>query len=336
MVKISKIEQDRFDFYFCSLGKGGAAESEIIAVGGRAICLNEDYKIGSIRTFFKVVGLIKRIKPDVVHCSGAEAVFYGVLAARLLKVKMVVAEEIGIPNPSRITENIFRVIYFLAHKAVGESALVCDELSRIYAVSPKKINVIHNFIDCRANDISRKAPTDCLIFLSVSRLEPVKNIEGVLDALGVLRDQGYRFVYRILGDGSDFERLKKIASDLSLSEMVTFYGYVEDPSKHYSDADLFIMNSHSEGFSNSLLEAMSYNIPVISTKVGGAVDIIENAVNGWLINIDDVAMLIDAIKSFYSLSVSERLLIGANGGDHVRSSFSSAGHMMALSSLYAS
>ena len=142
-------------------------------------------------------------------------------------------------------------------------------------------------------------------------------------------------MYHILGDGSDSERLKEVVRDLALSEKVIFHGYVEDTSRHYLDADLFLMNSYSEGFSNSLLEAMNHNIPVISTKVGGAVDVIENEVNGWLVNTDDVPMLIDTLKGFYSLSVPERLMIGKNGGDHVRSSFSSESHMAALSSLYA-
>lgn len=335
MVKLSKVKQDRFDFYFCSIGKGGAAESEIIAIGGKTVCLNESYKIGSIRTFLKVADLIKNIKPDVVHCSGAEAVFYGVLAGRLLKIKIVVAEEIGIPKPSRITARVFKFVYSLAHKAVGESTLVCNELSRVYSVNPDKISVIHNFIDCNTNDTSRDAHSGFVKLLSVCRLEPVKNIEGVLKALSILRDQGYRFVYHILGDGSDSERLKEVVRDLALSEKVIFHGYVEDTSKHYLDADLFLMNSYSEGFSNSLLEAMNHNIPVISTKVGGAVDVIENEVNGWLVNTDDVPMLIDTLKGFYSLSVPERLMIGKNGGDHVRSSFSSESHMAALSSLYA-
>lgn len=335
MVKLSKVEQDRFDFYFCSIGKGGAAESEIIAIGGKTVCLNASYKIGSIRTFFKVAELIKNIKPDVVHCSGAEAVFYGVLAGRFLKVKIVVAEEIGIPKPSRITANVFKFVYSLVHKAVGESALVCNELSRVYAVNPDKINVIHNFIDCGANATSKNRGSNFLKLLSVCRLEPVKNIEGVLEALSVLRNQGYKFSYHILGDGSDFERLKKVVSDLALREKVIFHGYVEDTSRYYLDADLFLMNSHSEGFSNSLLEAMSHNIPVISTKVGGAVDVIENAVNGWLVNTDDVSMLIDTLKDFYRLPVSERLMIGSNGGDRVRSSFSPESHIAALSSLYA-
>lgn len=335
MVKLSKVKQDRFDFYFCSIGKGGAAESEIIAAGGKAVCLNQSYKIGSIRTFLKVASLIKRINPDVLHCSGAEAVFYGVLAGRLLQVKIVVAEEIGIPKPSRFTAGIFKFVYSLAHKAAGESALVCNELSRVYSVNPDKISVIHNFIDCRINDKPRKAGSNCLKLLSVCRLEPVKNIEGVLKALSLLRDQGYRFVYHILGDGGDSENLKEVVRDLDLSETVTFHGYVEDTNRYYLDADLFLMNSYSEGFSNSLLEAMSHDIPVISTKVGGAVDVIENTVNGWLINTDDVSMLIDTLKEFYSLPVSERLMIGKNGGDFVRSSFSPESHMAALSSLYA-
>jgi len=334
MVKLSRIDQSLFDFYFCSIGKGGAAENEIIENGGNAICLNVNHRIGRLGTFLKVVSMIRKIKPDVIHCSGAEAIFYGVLAGRLLNIKNVIAEEIGIPAPSSLTRKVFRLVYALAHKVVGESVVVCEAISRAYCVDQKKLNVVYNFIDCPALVSYNKKKSDCIHLLSVCRLEPIKNLIGVIAALSVLKDEGYNFIYSIVGNGRDFENLSVFARDVGLNKNVIFHGYNPDPSEYYKSADLFIMNSYSEGFSNSLLEAMCFRVPVISTKVGGAVDVLINDINGWLVDVDDVDGLIEALRHIFQLPISERVAVGDRGNDDVRRYFSCQEHTAALSALY--
>ena len=83
MVNLSSIEDKNNDWIYCSLGKGGRAEENILRNGKRAICLKLPHKIPNITTIFKLYKFIKSEGPDVVHTSGEEANFHGVIAAKM-------------------------------------------------------------------------------------------------------------------------------------------------------------------------------------------------------------------------------------------------------------
>ena len=95
--------------------------------------------------------------------------------------------------------------------------------------------------------------------------------------------------------------LKKLCCSLGLAESVEFTGMIRNVTEYLRNADLFVLPSRTEGLSNALLEAMSYGLPCIATKVGGNIEVIGEddsknimlgkfiiARNGLLVNPDDV------------------------------------------------
>jgi len=167
--------------------------------------------------------------------------------------------------------------------------------------------------------------------VSVSRLDPIKNIEDVLLVVKKLVDEGYSISYSIVGDGKHRDVLERIVEQLHIK--VSFEGYQNNPYPFLLNGDLFVLNSFSEGFSNSLIEAMFSGTPSLSTKVGAADEIIEDGINGWLINPADKEELYTKIKHIIALSEKKRREIGCRGKE-VAQNYSLEKHIQQLMVLY--
>jgi len=137
--------------------------------------------------------------------------------------------------------------------------------------------------------------------MTTSRLSKEKGIDILLRAwANVMRqERGPKLI--ILGTGPLERELKSLSESLGVMESVTFLGMVENVMEHVKQADLFVLPSRTEGLSNALLEAMSYGLPCIATKVGGNIELMGEdgdkiieygnfvvANNGLLVNPDDV------------------------------------------------
>lgn len=129
------------------------------------------------------------------------------------------------------------------------------------------------------------AKTRKLIY--VGRLVPGKNIQMVFRAIAKAKAGWY---LQLVGQG-DMESCKKQASEYGIIEQVEFCGFKENPYENTDDVMFCIIPSNYEGFCMVIPEALSHGIPVISTPVGCATEVIKPGVNGYLIGIDDSEML---------------------------------------------
>ncbi|HCI03900.1 MAG: glycosyltransferase family 4 protein [Candidatus Peribacteraceae bacterium] len=131
--------------------------------------------------------------------------------------------------------------------------------------------------------------------LFVGRLEPQKGVDILLQALAKQKD--LRWDLKLVGDGSQKEILKKLSSDLGISDRVHFLGYVPVPDvyKEYAQAEIFCGLSRSEALGNVFLEAQAAGCAVVGTKTGGIPDIVHNGTNGILVKPDNIDMAAEAI-----------------------------------------
>ena len=130
--------------------------------------------------------------------------------------------------------------------------------------------------------------------LWAGQLRPVKGLAYLLEAVKLLIDRGFNVHLTIVGDGEQGDYLRDLASKLGLKHAVEFPGYVPPgPAlKTYFDrADIYVLPSLSEGIPKVLLEAMAAGLPIVATKVGGIPDIIEDGVNGLLVEPGDARAL---------------------------------------------
>lgn len=161
---------------------------------------------------------------------------------------------------------------------------------------------------------------DDIYLITTSRLVIKNAVDDVIRSLPFLPENIY---FIVLGIGEQEEKLRKLASDLSVRDRVKFVGFVDhrDIPIFLSVSDIFIRASRSEGFGNSFIEAMATGLPVIATPVGGIVDFIHDNETGVFVcpdNPKDIALKVLKLLENKSL-MSE---IAENGKNMVVSKYS--------------
>ncbi|MDP8248106.1 MAG: glycosyltransferase family 4 protein [Candidatus Tritonobacter lacicola] len=152
--------------------------------------------------------------------------------------------------------------------------------------------------------------------LFVGEVRPRKGLEYLIEAVAMLKDMD--IFLSIVGDltfESDYyEALRGKARELEIEERVLFLGRVpsEELTAQYRSADIFILSSLLEGFGIVLLEAMSFGLPIIATKAGSIPELVEDGINGFLVDRASSVGLARAIKKLISDPALKKKMSVAN------------------------
>jgi glycosyltransferase involved in cell wall biosynthesis len=178
-----------------------------------------------------------------------------------------------------------------AHAVVVPSAYF-KKLVAGWGVSPERVHVIYNGIELpyRAQDVVRRERH----IISGGRLVPWKGFVFLIELMREL--PGWSL--SIFGDGPERENLARTIAAHGLQDRVTLWGSVEreELCAWYALAELFALNTHFESFSFQIVEAMSFGLPVVATRVGNLGEIIESGVNGFLVEPDNATEFLQAIR----------------------------------------
>ena len=153
----------------------------------------------------------------------------------------------------------------------------------------ERIKVIYNGTDLFKEKID-SSQKEYINLITVGRLAPFKNIDKIILSLIELQSiDSNLYKLTIVGDGPQRKNLEKLVSENRLTEFVTFTGQLEkeELKKYYLEADIYIQASGYEGLPHTLLEAISHNLSIISTPIGGTNEILENNTNGWTVDLVD-------------------------------------------------
>jgi len=134
-----------------------------------------------------------------------------------------------------------------------------------------------------------------VVFLTIGRLVPVKNIVIQIKAMVEVIKKFPEVELWIIGEGPEKNNLEYIINNLELSEKVKLLGWQGDLRKFYSQADVFMLTSNYEGWGLAVIEAAAYGLPIIMTDVGCAGEVIRNRENGIIISVGDVKKLGEAM-----------------------------------------
>ena len=162
----------------------------------------------------------------------------------------------------------------------------------------KKSSVIFNPVAFQSyKGVALESEKDNKI-VSVGRIIKQKNNMMLINAFKTICDDFKNAKLVFYGEGNLKESLGQKVAEMGLGERIIFAGNVKDVISNIKDAKMFVMTSDYEGMPNALLEAMCAGLPVISTKVSGAVDVIKSGENGILVDINDEEALATAMRSF--------------------------------------
>jgi len=154
-----------------------------------------------------------------------------------------------------------------------------------WGVKENRIKVIYNGTKLKNKpDPIDDRPNDYFKFITVSRLAPWKNIDIIIEALNDYKKANQNFIFYIVGSGPEEIKLKKLVNDLDLENFVTFTGQLQKDDLNYylQKSDIYIQASSYEGLPHVILEAMSHNLSIISTPIGGTNEVIQDGKNGWV------------------------------------------------------
>lgn len=132
---------------------------------------------------------------------------------------------------------------------------------------------------------------------TVANFRPQKDHETLLKAFSILCKVGMKSELWIIGDGPTRESMENLAVELNIMDQVRFLGTISDPSELYQQFDIFVLSTHYEGHPLVLLEAMSFGIPIVATKVSSIPEVITHGINGLLVNPRDPSGLALTLQS---------------------------------------
>jgi len=135
------------------------------------------------------------------------------------------------------------------------------------------------------------------LLLFVGRFAPLKNLDFLITAFKELLKERKNIKLLLVGEGPLEKQTRTLVRKLKVGEHVIFVGRAENEelSQYYSAADIFVMSSAYENFSNAILEAMSCELPIVATKVGGIPMQVKDGENGFLVKSDNIKQFKKAI-----------------------------------------
>lgn len=150
-----------------------------------------------------------------------------------------------------------------------------------------------------------------ILFLAVliERKGILDLIEAAVEFLPEAERAGKEVQFNIAGDGELMEQAKRLTETLGIGEKFAFHGWIGPEKKEelLRQADLFVLPSYNEGLPLSILEAMSFGIPIISTDVGSVDEAVIDGVNGYLIQPGDREALTESLVSCLDESNLEKM-----------------------------
>jgi glycosyltransferase involved in cell wall biosynthesis len=228
----------------------------------------------------------------------------------------------------------------LLEKAGSASAVSCISdfaRSQVMALLDEdewsKLWVIHNGVDPNhfAPAPARDDGAGPLNVLYIGRMVPVKGQALLVDAIEELRRSGLNVEATLLGDGARRERLQRTVRERHLEDVVKLPGAVgqDEIRMYYAQADIFVLPSFAEGVPGVLMEAMAMGLPVVTTRIAGIPELVEDGYNGLVVAPGRVDVLVDAVQRL-AADADLRRQMGDRGRAKVVAEYSiepSAAHM---------
>ncbi len=156
-----------------------------------------------------------------------------------------------------------------------------------WGVKADKLKVIYNGTRITNNEFS-KSNSNIIKLITVGRLAPWKNVNTIIEAVHLLKNQDLKINLIIVGSGPEDLDLKKQVNNLNLTNEVIFTGQKKysDLKEYYKSADIYIQASGYEGLPHVLLEAINFDLAIISTPIGGTNEILQDGKNGFILDLE--------------------------------------------------
>lgn len=249
---------------------------------------------------------------DLIHCHGARANFVGMFLRRKINIPMVTTIHSDYKldfKDSFYKRVVFTSLNTFALKRFKYFIAISDTFKELLVSRGFKadsIYIAYNGIDLdlkpkiveKSEFLNRydiEAKDDTLLGI-VARLDQVKDHETFIKGARLVLDKRDDVQFLIAGTGNNEEALRDMVKELKLEDKIHFLGFVDDPYSMFNAIDINTLTSLSESFPYAILEGARMKKTIISTRVGGVNKLIENGVNGYIIDVGGYEELAEKIE----------------------------------------
>ncbi len=283
----------------------------------------------------RLLGVMKRERPDVLLTFTPKPNIYGAIAASLLRIP-------ALPNVSGlgtafiqggVLRHVVSVLYALAFRRVPRVFFQNEEDRRLFirsrmVRSEQAIVLPGSGVDLAYfRPRSGRSPDSATRFLFVGRLLGDKGVRELVEASRLIRARYPHVRSQLLGfvDAENRTAITRAELDSWVAEgAIEYLGTAEDVRPHLAAADAVVLPSYREGLPRSLLEAAAMAKPLIATNVPGNRSLVEDGVNGLLCKARSAASLAEAMERFIFLPMADRDALGQRAREKVVEGFSEA------------
>jgi glycosyltransferase involved in cell wall biosynthesis len=301
--------------------------------------LKNAFRLGAVRAAFAFKRFLKQQKIQIVHTFFESSdIWAGLVTRTMSKAKLVWARrDMGIMR-SRKHHIAYRLMAGAPHAVFTVSKQVQRHAIEVDRIDAARVQTIYNGLNLADWDAAprpAKNPGEFLV-TTVGNIRRVKGHDVFIKAAATVVQQFPKVSFSIAGDVVEPDCLTELLAlirELGLANHVRFDGSVTNMRRHFRAADILVLPSRSEGFSNAIIEAMASSLPVVATDVGGNAEAVQDGVTGFLVPSEDVAALSAAILRLLSDPVQARAM-GAAGRNVVEEKFTSEAMMNRITGAY--
>jgi glycosyltransferase involved in cell wall biosynthesis len=320
-----RLDPQRFELSFGTLAPAGPLQQEFGALGFTVVALDGTTKRDYPRAIWRLRNWLVREQIDIVQTHLFEGALVGLAAARLARVPLAI---LSAHHSSELQLHQKKLALFadsiannwLAHRIISYSTQMKELLIGDYGVRSGKISVLPFPIELagwtrdepyRVETRKKLGLEGKIVFGTAGRLFWIKDYDVLIRAFVGIASRWDKAALLVIGDGPDRSRLEALAHELSIGDRVVFVGHQTDLPKMMGVMDVFVHSSRAEAFCQVIPEAMSLGIPVVSTDVGVARELVEDDVTGVLVPPGDL----DHLRSGLERVIEQQPLWPAMGAE---------------------
>lgn len=288
---------------------------------------------------FKLIKLINKLKPDIVHTHSPKAGIVGMLAAKMCNVHLKIHTVAGLPLMEttglkrKLLVGVEKLTYYCADWVLPNSENQMKYI-RQHIYSGNNIRVLgkgsSNGIDlnyykrtllisgqelelCRQHGIN----DEHIVLTFVGRLANYKGINELVKSFKTLQSRHQNIKLFLVGPFEEINPLEpETIQEIEHNNAIITTGHQNDIRPYLSLTDIFVFPSYREGFPQSLMQACAYQLPCVATNINGCNEIVFDGFNGYLIAPKNVEELIDKCEILIR-DEDKRRAFGNNARSHL-------------------